>query len=136
MLDAGGEDAIDLMSVVSVSHAPQYSPLFNRLKRSIFQALEHDKTDGAARERLSGAVVSAAFAVIRKEESFELSPVECRRALTRMPNSVLASMAWEICAILRQIDGQSDRAETWTNVIKRFQRSEEHTSELQSLMRN
>src|SRR3546814_8716890 len=56
MLDAGGEDAIDLMSVVSVSHAPQYSPLFNRLKRSIFQALEHDKTDGAARERLSGAV--------------------------------------------------------------------------------
>src|SRR3546814_1661582 len=88
------------MSVVSVSHAPQYSPLFNRLKRSIFQALEHDKTDGAARERLSGAVVSAAFAVIRKEESFELSPVECRRALTRMPN-----------------------------------RSEEHTSELQSLMR-
>src|SRR3546814_14873626 len=89
-----------------------YSPLFNRLKRSIFQALEHDKTDGAARERLSGAVVSAAFAVIRKEESFELSPVECRRALTRMPNSVLASMAWEICAILRQIDGQSDRAAT------------------------
>src|SRR3546814_15790700 len=37
-----------------------------------------------------------------------------------MPNSVLASMAWEICAILRQIDGQSDRAATWTNVIKRF----------------
>src|SRR3546814_12098355 len=29
-------------------------------------------------------------------------------------------MAWEICAILRQIDGQSDRAATWTNVIKRF----------------
>lgn len=120
MLDAGGEDAIDLMSVVSVSDAPQYSPLFNRLKRPIFQALEHDKTDGAARERLSGAVVSAAFAVIRKEEGFELSPVECRHALTRMPNNVLASMAWEICTILRQIDGQSDRAATWTNVIKRF----------------
>src|SRR3546814_19217703 len=88
MLDAGGEDAIDLMSVVAVSHAPQYSPLFNRLKRSIFKALEHDKTDGAARERLSGAVVSAAFAVIRKEESFKLPRVDGGRALTRMPNSV------------------------------------------------
>ncbi|GGB68982.1 SIR2 family protein [Blastomonas aquatica] len=119
ILDAGGEEAIDLMSVVSVSNAPQYSPLFNRLKPSIFQALEHDKTDGAARERLSGAVVSAAFAVIRMEDGFELSPVECRHALTRMPNSVLASMAWEICTILREIE-ETERAATWTNVIKRF----------------
>src|SRR3546814_2379912 len=100
ILDAGGEDAIDLMSLVSVSHAPQYSPLFNRLKRSIFQALEHYKTDGAPRERLSGAVASAAFAVIRKEESLELSPAECRPALSLMPNSALASMAGEISATL------------------------------------
>lgn len=120
MLEAGGKDAIDLMSVVSVSDAPQYSPLFNRLKRPIFQALEHNETDGAARERLSSALVSAAFAVIRKENGFELSPVECRRALTRMPNSVLASMAWEVCNILRQIDGQTERAETWTGVIRPF----------------
>src|SRR3546814_17773563 len=105
------------MGIVSVSHAPQYSPLFNRLKRSIFQALEHDKTDGAARERLSGAVVSAAFAVIRKEESFELSPVECRRAMTRMHNSVLASMAWDSCATLRENDGQPARAAPWSTVI-------------------
>ncbi|MDK2770358.1 MAG: SIR2 family protein [Sphingomonas sp.] len=120
LLEAGGEDAIDLMSVVSVSDAPQYSPLFNRLKRSIFLALEHDKTDGAARERLSGAVVSAAFSVIRKEGGFQLTAVECRHALTRMPNAVLASMAWELCTILRQIDGESERAATWKTVFRQF----------------
>jgi hypothetical protein len=103
-------EALDLMSVVAHSVAPQYPALFNRLKGTIFRALEHERTDDAVREQLSGALIGAAFAVIEGRGGFELTNVECRRTLTRMPNTVLSRMAWELTHVLQHKPDAPTRA--------------------------
>lgn len=103
------DDAVDLMSFVARSVAPQYAELFNLLKPAIFHALEHERTDEAIREHLSGALIGAAFAIIEGRGGFELSAVECRQTLTRMPNNVLSRMAWELGSLLRDRDGPEAR---------------------------
>lgn len=116
------DEAIDLMSVVARSVAPQFPRLFNRLKAPIFRALEHDRTDDGVREQLSGALVGAAFAAIDGQTDFELTNVECRHALTRMPNSVLASMALELTSLLRAKTENAARAAYWDNAVSPFLR--------------
>nr|WP_237684442.1 SIR2 family protein [Pseudaminobacter soli] len=114
------DEALNLMSVVARSVAPQYPVLFNRLKAAIFRALEHESTDDPVREHLSGAVVGAAFAVIEGREGFELTNVECRRTLTRMPNSVLSRMAWELGSLLRNEPDLGAKAAYWERAVEPF----------------
>jgi hypothetical protein len=114
------DEAVDLMSVVAHSVAPQYAALFNRLKGAIFRALERERIDDAVREQLSGALVGAAFAVIQGRDGFELTNVECRRMLTRMPNSVLSRMAWELTHLLRSKPDPATRAIYWDSVVEPF----------------
>ncbi|MBC9033012.1 SIR2 family protein [Sphingomonas sp. JC676] len=116
------DDAIDLMSVVARSVAPQYAELFNLLKAAIFHALEHERTDEAIREHLSGALVGAAFAIIEGRGGFDLTSVECRQALTRMPNKVLSSMAWELGSLLRDKKDAGEKAAYWDAAILPFLR--------------
>jgi len=112
--------AVDLMSVVARSVAPQYPELFNLLKTAIIHALEHNRTDDGVREMLSGALIGAAFAVIRGQGGFELTGVECRQTLTRVSNTVLARMAWELSAMLRDNDGADARGAFWAEAIAPF----------------
>jgi len=121
LLDAT-EAAVDLMSVVARSVAPQYPVLFNMLKPAILRALEHERADDAVREQLSGALIGAAFSIIAGNEGFDLSGVECRQTLTRMPNTVLARMAWEIGHLLRERDDDAGRAEYWDTSVAPFLR--------------
>lgn len=114
------DEALDLMSVVARSVAPQYAVLFNRLKEAIFRTLEHERTDDAVREHLSGALIGAAFAVIDGRGGFELTNVECRRTLTRMPNTVLARMAWELGSLLRAKPDAAVRADYWNTAVEPF----------------
>jgi hypothetical protein len=114
------DEALDLMSVVARSVAPQYAALFNRLKGAIFRALEHERIDDAVREQLSGALVGAAFAVIEGRDGFELTNVECRRTLTRMPNSVLSRMAWELTQLLESKPDAATRAIYWDSAVEPF----------------
>ena len=114
------DEAVELMSVIARSVAPQYSEMFNLLKGAILHALEHDRTEEATREQLSGALVGAALAIIEGVGGFDLTSVECRRALTRMPNNVLARMAWELTSLLRQKSTAQDRERCWDNVVAPF----------------
>lgn len=116
------DEAVDLMSVVARSVAPQSPALFNLLKDAIFHALEHERTDDAVHEHLSGALIGAAFAIIGGNHEFTMSSVECRRTLTRVPNSVLARMAWELGALLRDHKDAASRAEHWDAAIAPFLR--------------
>ena len=116
------ESAVDLMSVVARSVAPQYPSLFNMLKPAILRALEHERTDDAVREQLSGALIGAAFSIIAGNEGFDLTGVECRQTLTRMPNNVLARMAWEIGHLLRERDNDAARAAYWDCSVAPFLR--------------
>lgn len=116
------EDALDLMGVVARSVAPRYPTLFNRLKPAIVRALEHELTDDATREQLSGALVGAALSIIAGHQGFDLNSIECRHALTRMPNSVLSRMAWELGSALRDCAGNAARALHWDNAIAPFLR--------------
>jgi hypothetical protein len=113
-------EALDLMSVVAHSAAPRYPILFNRLKGSIFRALEHERIDDVVREQLSGALVGAAFAVIEVRGGFELTNVECRRTLTRMPNSVLSRMGWELTHLLQDKPDAATRATYWNSTVEPF----------------
>lgn len=115
------EAAVDLISVVARSVAPQYAVLFNMLKPAILRALEHERTDDSVREQLSGALVGAAFSIIAGNEGFELTGVECRQTLTRMPNTVLARMAWEIRHQFRGGD-DAERATLWDSSVAPFLR--------------
>ena len=121
-LNEQNENAVELMSVVARSIAPQHSELFNLLKPAIFHALEHERTEEAVREHLCGALVGAAFAIIEGNSGFQLSSVECRHTLTRMPNNVLTSMAWELTSMLRGRDGAETKAAFWDEVIAPFLR--------------
>lgn len=114
------DNAIDLMSVVARSVAPQYAELFNKLKPAIFRALEHDRTDDGVREELCGALIGAAFAVIEGRGGFELTGVECRRILTRVSNKALARMAWELTSLLRDKLGAEERGQYWDQAIAPF----------------
>jgi hypothetical protein len=113
-------DALELMSVVAHSVAPQYPTLFNRLKGAIFRALEHERINDAVREQLSGALIGAAFAVIEGRGGFELTNVECRRTLTRMPNSVLSRMAWELTHLLQDKPDAPTKAIFWNSAVEPF----------------
>ena len=113
------DEALDLMSVVAHSVAPQYAPLFNRLKDPILRALEHERLDDTVREHLSGALVGAAFAVIEGRGGFALTNVECRRTLTRVPNSVLSRMAWELTHLLQDKPNSATRA-IWDSLVEPF----------------
>lgn len=117
------EDALDLMSVVAQSSAPQYADLFNLLKPAIFRALEHEQTDEAVREQLCGTLVGAALSTIAGFQGFELTAVECRHALTRMPASVLSRMAWELGSMLREREDGPARAGYWDAAIAPFLRN-------------
>jgi hypothetical protein len=99
-----------------------YPEMFNLLKGAILHALEHDRTEEATREQLSGALVGAALAIIEGVGGFDLTSVECRRALTRMPNNVLARMAWELTSLLRQKNAARDREIYWDDVVAPFLR--------------
>jgi NAD-dependent SIR2 family protein deacetylase len=114
------DEALDLMSVVAHSVAPQYPPLFNRLKGAIFRALEHERIGDTVREQLSGALVGAAFAVIEGRDGFALTNVECRRTLTRMPNSVLSRLAWELTHLLEDKPNPATRADHWSDAVEPF----------------
>lgn len=114
------DDALDLMSVVARSVAPQDSEIFNRLKQAIFRALEHERTDDWVRDQLSGALIGAALAVVQGREGFDLSKVECRRTLTRMPNSVLSRMAWELGSLLRNKQNGVAKAAYWDAAVAQF----------------
>jgi|GEM_PF-1265759 len=114
------DEAVDLMSVVARSVAPQFPDLFNVLKPAIIHALEHNRTDDGVREMLSGALIGAAFAVIKGQGGFELSGVECRQTLTRVSNTVLARMAWELSSMLRSNVGADARGAFWAEAISPF----------------
>jgi hypothetical protein len=116
------DDAVDLMSVVARSVAPQYPDLFNRLKPAIIHALEYERTDDSVREMLSGALIGAAFSVIKGQGGFALTGVECRQTLTRVSNTVLARMAWELSSMLRDNDGVDARGAFWAEAIAPFLR--------------
>lgn len=120
LLTADSDVAIELISVVARSVAPQYPRIFNTLKSTIFRALEHERVEDGVREYLSGALIGAALAVIGGETDFDLGAVECRRALTRLPGDVLARMAWEIGSNLRDKPGASERAQYWIEVVEPF----------------
>ncbi|WP_197279296.1 SIR2 family protein [Novosphingobium sp. AAP1] len=116
------EAAIDLMSAVAQSVAPQQPALFNTLKPAILRALEHERTDAFVREKLSGALIGAAFSIIDGNKGFALSGIECRQTLTRMPNTVLARMAWEVGYLLRERKGDVERAAYWDSAVMPFLR--------------
>lgn len=119
-LMAESDEALDLMSVVAHSVAPQNPDLFNLLKVPILRALEHEKTDEAVREQLSGALIGAAISIIGGRGGFDLTPVECRRILTRIPSRVLARMAWELTSLLRGKRNAKNQAKYWDAVIAPF----------------
>ncbi|MER8905208.1 SIR2 family protein [Mesorhizobium sp. M0772] len=116
------DDAIDLMSVVARSVAPRYAELFNLLKPAIFHALEHERTDEAIQEHLSGALIGAAFAIIEGQGGFNLTGLECRQTLTRMPNNVLSRIAWELGSLLRDKKDADAKAAFWDASIVPFLR--------------
>lgn len=69
---------------------------------------------------MSGALVGAAFAVIEGRGGFELTNVECRRTLTRMPNSVLSRMGWELTHLLQDKPDAATMATYWNSTVEPF----------------
>lgn len=116
---AGDDISIDLMGVVAHSDAMRRAPIFNDLKPSLIAALESAATETRAAEALSMAIVVAAFARYDGMEAFQLTPVEARRVLTRMPNEHLASLAWDLASLLRQ-ERERNPASYWRYRVSRF----------------
>lgn len=116
---AGDDVSIGLMGVVAHSDAMRRAPIFNDLKPSLIAALESASTETRAAEALSMAIVVAAFARYEGMEAFQLTPLEARRVLTRMPNEHLASLAWDLASLLRQ-ERERDPASYWRARVSRF----------------
>ena len=116
---AGDDVSIELMGVVAHSDAMRRAPIFNDLKPSLIAALENASTEPRAAEALSMAIVVATFARYEGMEAFQLTPVEARRVLTRMPNEHLASLAWDLASLLRQ-ERDRDPASYWRDRVSRF----------------
>lgn len=116
---AGDETSIGLMGVVAHSDAMRRAPIFNTLKPALIIALESASTNTHSAEALSMAIVVASFAKYDGMDAFELTPLEARRVLTRMPNEHLASLAWNLAYLLRR-EADPDPASYWREKISRF----------------
>jgi len=119
MLDSPGM-AGELVIIAAQAGCTRYARIFNRLKPALLRTLEEPDISGRAGTELAGALLTAAIATMDKPTTFELSKLEARRALTRMPDDLLAALAWELGSVLRHHGKDDDPAEIWGRMIEPF----------------
>lgn len=114
------EMARELVIIAAQAGCTSYARIFNRLKAALLRTLEEPDISGRAGTELAGALLTAAIATMDGLTTFNLSKLEARRALTRMPDDLLAALAWELGAVLRHAAKDGDAAETWDRLIEPF----------------